>query len=106
MIRYNKIEFYKKIYSDTPYKEIKYVFLCKGFGRVKGLQGREFWASAQVNLQNVLKIQDLRYDKRILEAEVIKFDGKFYDIIQFDSPNYNKSQIELKVKEVVDIGEI
>lgn len=106
MSRYNKVEFYQKEYANTPYKEYVYKFICKGYCVVKGLQGREFWAASQVNLQDTLKLQNLRYDKRIFDASIVKYNDKFYDIVQFDSPQHNKSCIELKIREVVDVGEI
>lgn len=66
---------------------------------VSNLQGREFFAAAQVNVESTVKFT-IRYLAGIDPAMRIIFKGKAYNITAIDNIKYKNRYIEIKALEM------
>lgn len=101
MGKYSYIEFFKKKLTGDIHNKTEYVFLARAICKVKNLHGREFWEALTTNNQDTLKFYDIRYNKVIFDADVVKFNNKYYSIIFKDNIGYENRVIEIKAKEIL-----
>ena len=70
---------------------------------VSNLNGREFFAAAQVNQENTVKFT-IRYMLGLEESMRIIFQSKTYNITAIDNIKYKNRYIEIKAMEVKSSG--
>lgn len=70
---------------------------------VSNLQGREYFAAAQVNAENTVKFT-IRYLTGLDQTMRILFQDKAYNITAIDNLIYQNKYIEIKALEVVASG--
>lgn len=72
---------------------------------INNLFGREFWQAKEANMENTINIT-VRYSKDLKDLDTreyrIKWDGKPFNIIHVDNPQFSNKYLIFKCIEVVD----
>lgn len=72
---------------------------------INSLFGREFWQAREANMENTINIT-VRYSRSLKDIDTreyrISWDGKYYDIIHVDNPQFSNKYLIFKCVEVID----
>ena len=82
-------------FTEVTWEDFKMVWAA-----VSNLQGREYFAAAVVQAENMVKFL-IRYVAGIDTTMRILFRGKYYEITAIDNLKYENKYLEIKAQEVM-----
>ena len=97
----NKIEIISKnkVIDEDGYPLEKEISIRKCYASIRGLRGREFFSSSQVQSEKY-KVFNLRFFKGLNERMYIKYNDKLYNIKSINDLNERHIEYEIYATEV------